>query len=512
MFLIAPLAVQGQEVSDIPGKVTKPYQSHGVTFAYPANWRVLDEKEGDALIGAPNQEWVYLPYADHSVQMPTRALCFGFYDGNANSLEGAAYELLGRFHQRFPSFQYFEDEHLKKSAEIGGREFFEIGFHILNVRSGMVIVTRYDKLYWYWLFVTPPEDAKEYSPTFAAITQSIQFPQDSTASSATPKVEPTTKGKLSEARTSREIAASALPSIVAVVMQDSKDQPVALGTGFYVRPGIIATNLHVIEGAAGGYAKGIGKDNKFSIDGVVGTDILHDLALISVSDEKTPALRLGDDKGVEIGDPIYCIGNPVGLEGTFSQGLVSGLRKLEQEDLIQITAPISPGSSGGPVLSANGSVVAIAVATLQGGQNLNFAIPASYLAVLIDKRTPLQALSSVRAAPATQGDDRVVNGHNSLGVTGTNFAWEPDHTSTSEYTLSLRNSLRESVTRVRYVVIFYDKTGKPIDSDEHTYGEVIPAGLAKRTGSAIDNSVRRLTVRSEIRVLDYVIADDGHGN
>jgi len=480
-----------------------------VTFAYPENWRILDEKDGDVVIGAVKQEWVYLPFKEESFQMPTHAVCFGFYDGNANGLEGAANELLGRFHLRFPSLQYSEDLH--KKVSIGGREFFEVGFTVrFGPRSGMVMVTRYNKLYWYWLFVIPPEDINEYLPTINAIIASIQFPPDTTVNSSTggpiPKPRSEIREPIAETLPPREVAAGALPSIVSIVVQDSKHQPLALGTGFYVQSGIIATNLHVIKGAAGGYAKAIGKDDRLAIDGVVGLDALHDLVLLRVSNESTRSLPLGDDKAVEVGDPVFFVGNPVGLEGTFSQGIISARRRLQQDDFIQITAPISPGSSGGPVLNANGSVIAIAVATVRGGQNLNFAIPVSYLASLIEKRTPLQAFSSITtgtasAGPTTGPDDEG-------GVVGTNFAWEPDHTLESRYTLSLRNSLRSPVKSVDFVVIFYDKTGKAIDSDERVYDEAIPAGLAKRTGRAIDTSVWRLTARVEVRVLNYTVVEE----
>src|SRR4029077_1201574 len=200
---------------------------------------------------------VYLPLKEESFQMPTHAVCFGFYDGNANSLEGAANELLGRFHLRFPSLQYLDDEHGKKSTQIGGREFFEAGFTVrFGPRSGMVIVTRHNKLYWYWLFVIRPEDTNEYRPTINAIIDSIQFPPDTTVNNSTSTGRPIPHseigGPVAKTPTPREVAAGALPSIVSIVVQDSKRQPVALGTGFYVQSGIIATNLHVIKGAAGG--------------------------------------------------------------------------------------------------------------------------------------------------------------------------------------------------------------------------------------------------------------------
>lgn len=85
-------------------------------------------------------------------------------------------------------------------------------------------------------------------------------------------------------------------------------------------------------------------------------------------------------RSAEIGDTVYEVGNPEGLEGTFSQGIISGLRGT---DYIQITAPISPGSSGGPVINQYGEVIGIATSFNKEGQNLNFAIPVAKLALLL---------------------------------------------------------------------------------------------------------------------------------
>ena len=87
-------------------------------------------------------------------------------------------------------------------------------------------------------------------------------------------------------------------------------------------------------------------------------------------------LRVSGDKA-ETGDPVFVIGNPEGLEKTLSQGIVSGVRKLDGRTLLQITSPISHGSSGGPVLNAKGEVEGVAVSMLTEGQNLNFAVPAN---------------------------------------------------------------------------------------------------------------------------------------
>src|SRR5439155_12805276 len=110
----------------------------------------------------------------------------------------------------------------------------------------------------------------------------------------------------------------------------------------------------------------------------VGQDFERDLALLKVAGVKAASLPLGDAGKMAIGDEVYAVGNPRGLEGTFSPGIVSGIRQTTSETLLQITAPISPGSSGGAVLNRRGEVIGIAVATIREGQNLKFAVPISY--------------------------------------------------------------------------------------------------------------------------------------
>jgi hypothetical protein len=90
------------------------------------------------------------------------------------------------------------------------------------------------------------------------------------------------------------------------------------------------------------------------------------------------------------GDPVVAIGNPLGLEDTVSNGLVSARRRSEDgSEVLQISAPIAPGSSGGPIFNDRGEVIGIAVAILEEGQNLNFGVPARYLAPMIRRASPI---------------------------------------------------------------------------------------------------------------------------
>ena len=194
-------------------------------------------------------------------------------------------------------------------------------------------------------------------------------------------------------------------STVLLVMNDSNNNPISMGSGFFVHPNTIATNYHVIEGAAQGTANLVGMPTKYTIDGVLAIDKDNDLALLKVTTSSgiKPLCLIDDSDTVKIGETVFVVGNPKGLEGTLSDGIISSLRTLECKKRLQMTAPISPGSSGGPVLNRKGEVIGIAVGFNQAldAQNLNFAIPANYLKKLLDPlglATPLSEQEQSRSA------------------------------------------------------------------------------------------------------------------
>ena len=188
---------------------------------------------------------------------------------------------------------------------------------------------------------------------------------------------------VANAQTSQEIAKKALNATVLLVMKDANGRTLGLGSGFFVQPNQIATNFHVIEGATSGTAKSVGRKTEYNIEGFTAVDEKHDLAILQVSVSSVQPLPLGDSDKVEIGEKVYVAGNPKGLEGTFSDGIISSFRGNSTDKRIQMTAPISPGSSGGPVLNEKGEVIGVSVATYRGGQNLNFAVPSNNLKALI---------------------------------------------------------------------------------------------------------------------------------
>lgn len=153
----------------------------------------------------------------------------------------------------------------------------------------------------------------------------------------------------------------------------------------------------MIAGAASGTEKLVSKHTTYKIEGFTATDETNDLALLKISAYGIKPLMLGNSDAVKIGDTVYVAGNPKGLEGTFSDGIISSRRNKYTKERFQMTAPISPGSSGGPVLNSKGEVIGVSVAAHRDldAQNLNFAIPSHYLKTLLTLSKPAKPLSQV---------------------------------------------------------------------------------------------------------------------
>ena len=184
--------------------------------------------------------------------------------------------------------------------------------------------------------------------------------------------------------TPAQIAARALPGVVTIRTAQS------LGTGFVVRAdGWIATNLHVV--ASGSRVKITLRDaRELEVVEVLAASPEHDLALLRIEARGLPVLTLGDSDAMRPGDPVVAIGNPMGLEATVSNGLVSARRKVDGGvEVLQVSAPIAPGSSGGPIFNERGEVIGIATALLEGGQNLAFGVPIRYLTPMIAQPAPM---------------------------------------------------------------------------------------------------------------------------
>jgi len=159
-----------------------------------------------------------------------------------------------------------------------------------------------------------------------------------------------------------ELVRRVKPSVVAIATYDSQGEPVMTGSGFFVRPGQVVTNLHVIRGAQRTEIKTLdGKGRVFPVAGLLAVDEEGDLALLSVDmpldrPRASELARVLPDEG----EQIVVIGNPLKLEGSVTDGIVSAVREVPNVGkIIQITAPISHGNSGSPVFNMKGQVVGV---------------------------------------------------------------------------------------------------------------------------------------------------------
>lgn len=205
------------------------------------------------------------------------------------------------------------------------------------------------------------------------------------------------------AKTHVEIAEQNAQSVVAVNVV-KKDGSTFTGTGFVVsQNGLIATSRHVSDNAL--FINITFNNGAVSDEAKVAAESqLVDLALLKIPAQGLPTVTLGDAQTVLPGQIITVIGNPRRLQNTVSSGLISQVRKKANGVIWhQISAPISPSSSGSPVFNEDGDVISVAFASFKGdgNQNLNFAVPANYLAQLIDKAGYLPPLRP-QAAPAPQ--------------------------------------------------------------------------------------------------------------
>ena len=177
-----------------------------------------------------------------------------------------------------------------------------------------------------------------------------------------------------------ELVRRVKPSVLAIATYDASGEALMTGSGFFLRPGQVVTNLHVIRGAVRAEIKTLdGKGKIYPVAGVVALDEEGDLALLSVEmpADKARSSQLAAALPDE-GERIFVIGNPLKLEGSVSDGIVSAVREVPNVgNIIQITAPISHGNSGSPVFNLKGEVVGVVTVKVTNGQNINLAMAAA---------------------------------------------------------------------------------------------------------------------------------------
>jgi hypothetical protein len=205
-------------------------------------------------------------------------------------------------------------------------------------------------------------------------------------------------GSIEGGQQTAAVAKKQAAAVVEITTKDQSGKLLAGGSGFLVRSdGVFVTNEHVIDGAASASVE-LSNGDVFDDVVLLDSDKRRDLAILKVKALNTPVSKLGDSDLLEVGQHVIAIGNPEGLTRSVSDGIVSAIRQGDGFKMIQTTAPISHGSSGGPLLNDSGDVIAVTFGALDG-QNLNLAVPVNYIKPMLldlDRRTQ-QTLATFNA-------------------------------------------------------------------------------------------------------------------
>ena len=180
-----------------------------------------------------------------------------------------------------------------------------------------------------------------------------------------------------------DIARRASPAVVTIRVFNAGGEETGLGSGFFLPDGRLVTNQHVVAGASWVEILDGGGSFLGTVSYTEAQSSRLDLAILPAVGSPRSRLQLARS-APEQGQQIIVIGSPEGLGNSVSDGIVSAIRTMDSRRLIQLTAPISAGSSGGPVLNAQGQVVGVMVSTLSAGQNLNFAVPVEDVRALVE--------------------------------------------------------------------------------------------------------------------------------
>lgn len=195
-----------------------------------------------------------------------------------------------------------------------------------------------------------------------------------------PRQNPDSNGSNSANRRTRtemsfEQLAQLASSVVMIMVHDGKGEPFATGSGIMIgRKGYILTNNHVLSEGSFYTVRIENDDNCYRSDQIIKYNQLLDLAVIRIDRELVPLPIYNGQQKLVRGQKVVAIGSPLGLFNSVSDGIIAGFRVLDDVDMIQFTAPTSPGSSGGAVLNMFGEVIGISTAGARDAQAINWAV------------------------------------------------------------------------------------------------------------------------------------------
>ncbi|MFT4145740.1 MAG: trypsin-like peptidase domain-containing protein [Mobilitalea sp.] len=225
-----------------------------------------------------------------------------------------------------------------------------------------------------------------YSTGTATITIASDKYKEELTINVTVIEEPKTRDKHAKELSANKINNKYAP--LTVEIQVSTYDGDYVGSGFFLYSGVIMTNYHVIEGAHDIKVITYNK-TEYKVEKILGYDEKLDLAILTI-DAVTDHIPLCKD-GIEVGEDVYTLGSPRGLTGSLSNGIVSSYpRDIDGVNYVQITAPVSGGNSGGPLLNAYGELIGINTFIILDSQNLNFAVEASQW-LDMDLNSPMKA-------------------------------------------------------------------------------------------------------------------------
>lgn len=177
----------------------------------------------------------------------------------------------------------------------------------------------------------------------------------------------------SQELTASEIFDKVTGSVVVIKSFDSDNNIICQGSGVVIDDGLIVTDFRL---HCGGGKIGVFQNNKLiDYPNIEAADFDNGIMILKLNTQILKKIETGNSSNVITGEKIYTIGSPLGLENTITDGIISGIRNIDNKSLVQITAPVSPGSSGGAVVNSNGELIAISRYQNNSGQNLNFSVP-----------------------------------------------------------------------------------------------------------------------------------------
>lgn len=225
-------------------------------------------------------------------------------------------------------------------------------------------------------------------------------------------------GYSAETFDAKRLANESIPAVATVEARGESGEVITRGSGFLISPaGILVTNQHVIK-EAHNVVTHFENGASISAEKVIGFDCDSDIVVLQLDTRSTslPFLRLAATEEIQVGERVIAIGSPVGLSATVSTGIISGIRRDSNTGvrILQTTAAISPGSSGGPLIRTGTQVIGVTTSGLNVGQSLNFAVPTEYIVSVLRKPSPVgietagaACKSSIRSTQVNPGQSNI---------------------------------------------------------------------------------------------------------